>query len=140
LHPPKKAIDAPPVLSRTEIEALENRELGPDDYHLLLRLDEVPQSAQHGRKPRPQMQRPQPARPHPVAIGLPALEITGTGLRGFREERPRMVPRRHTDFVEPVPRMAQRPPISQPGRQGMRRSMSETDGHDLNLFVRPFGR
>jgi hypothetical protein len=73
---PKRPVDAPPALSQDEIRDLVNRELSPDDYHLLLRLDQT-HGTQARSRPKPQNQRIRAANrilePPPPVV----LEVTG---------------------------------------------------------------
>lgn len=80
--PPKKPpVDAPPPLTQEEIRDLMSRDLSPDDYHLLLRLDQVTVPAQRQpprviRKPKVN-QRTRAA--GQIIANSPALEVTSVG-------------------------------------------------------------
>jgi hypothetical protein len=88
--PPKKPINARPALSVSEIQELQNREIGPDDYHLLLKLDEAPHTTQTMRRVRPVKQN-QRIRAANQIIANSALEVTGTGMRGgMTQELPKV--------------------------------------------------
>lgn len=82
--PPKKPPpNAPPPLSQDEIRDMMSRDLSPDDYDLLLRLDQVPvgpSSAQRNtriRRPRQNNQRTQAAAQ--IIANAPALDLQVTG-------------------------------------------------------------
>lgn len=78
--PPKKPpVDAPPPLTQEEIRDLMTRELSPDDYHLLLRLDQAAAPAQRApprviRRPKVNNQRTRAA--GQIIANSPALEVT----------------------------------------------------------------
>ena len=114
--PPRKPPpDAPPPLTREEIQDLMSRDLGPDDYDLLLRLDHPapvpnPQRPRLMRRPRAENQRTKAAE---QILGPPnmRLEVTGVHAREMvpshqQMRRPmvgaparRRVPERREEFL-----------------------------------------
>lgn len=82
--PPPPNLDAPPNLTPEEIRALMTRDLTPDDYHLLLRLDE--------RRPA-QRQKPSPntrtnAANRIIHAHTPNQDLAITGTRGGNGAHP----------------------------------------------------
>jgi hypothetical protein len=163
--PAKKPIDAPPALSAAEIRELQMREICPDDYHLLLKLDDIsetPQQRKRRARPPVQNQRIQAAN---QIIGHSTLEVTGTVMKGTQteHERHKVVKRERRptlpmcDFAGEItgigvfmfdagqrqqPAEVERPLRSRPGvparLERPRMVRSRSDAEERGLFVHPF--
>jgi hypothetical protein len=145
--PPKKPIDAPPALSPAEIRELQMREICPDDYHLLLRLDDIAHPRVqnqriragnqiiahspfeltrgiHSEHQRQKIAQP-PRRPAPMRDFV--AEITGIGI-ALPRQQPRASDDIHPRGRPGVPARIERPRIAR----------SRTDADERGLLVRPF--
>jgi hypothetical protein len=76
-----KPRDVPPPIPQSELRELMLRDITPDDYHLLMRLDEQPRQRP---RPRPQNQRIRTANRILTQV---ALEVTGTLVMNEGSER-----------------------------------------------------
>jgi hypothetical protein len=87
----KPPVDAPPSLSRDEIRDLMTREIGPDDYHLLLRLDHAQAQSQGGRAGRPKPLNERIRAANRILAQPPSilLEVTGAAFLSDRAHRQR---------------------------------------------------
>lgn len=101
INPPPKKLpkDEPPNLTPEEIRELMTREISPDDYDLLLRLDQ-PRQTQNSTKPRPKPSNPRSAaaaaiignaRPTREIPATPDLAVTSNNFHGEVNSTPRAV-------------------------------------------------